>query len=165
MKRDFGQFSAAQHDISNITVAPEKERWMIIVTVGLDGTEVRVAMDPEEKIALLLSRVTALCGKRGTLFNDIGKLRLADTASASGLSDQAAAHLQIEDLFSTEQAVMISVRDHFKVQTRGWASLEKFTEPNQFAGCVGVQVNADGRVVQLDLSCSEIIGETVWLHH
>ena len=116
-------------------------------------------MRPEETVGLLLSRVTATCGERGTLLFNMGELRLRDTARASGLADQAAVHLQIGDTFATERSVLIAVRDHFQIQKDGWGNLEEFTEPGQLAACVGVKVNADGCITEFDLSDSGLTGE------
>jgi hypothetical protein len=139
--------------------ALETEHWMILVTVGLDSTKVRVSVKPEDTIGLLLRCVTAECGKIGTLFNSTGELQLTDTVLASGLSDQAVVHLEIEDPFTTDQSALIAVRDHFNIQDAGWGRLEEFTEPKQLAECFGVEVGADGRVTVLDLSASELTGE------
>jgi hypothetical protein len=132
----------------------ENARWMIIVAVCLDGTEVRVSIEPNETIGLLLSRVTAICGKDGTLFNSMGELRLTDTGRESGLSDQAAVHLQIEDFFAAEKAILIAFRDHFNIQKTGWGSLEEFAKPEEFAKCLsyyGSQCLGGVRVIDLNL--------------
>ena len=72
------------------------EQWTITVSVGLGGTELQVPMEPSERVTLLLSRIAAACGARGTLYSEEGKLRPEDTARASGLSDNALVHLEIE---------------------------------------------------------------------
>ena len=51
-------------------------------------------MEPEEGVGLLLSRVTAVRGNGGTLFNDTVELWLMDTARASELLDPATMHFQ-----------------------------------------------------------------------
>lgn len=78
------------------TLSAGSERWLIIVSVGGDGTEARVFMDPDGRIAELLEHVRGQTGARGTLFGDAGELHATATVRISGLSDQAKVHCAIE---------------------------------------------------------------------
>ena len=137
-------------------------KWSIFVSVGYDGTELKVFMGPEERIKKLKAQVAAEIGEVGKLFRvETGGELLDDQTLVSCLTDKALVWLQPIDELTQTKGGLIAIRDanlSIVANKPGWGNLETFVEMEELVQCEGVTVE-DGHVTELQVACWGLTGE------
>ena len=173
-EHDYYQTSPAQTSPAQTSLAAAGKRlfaaslqtasskWTIFVSVGYDGTELKVFMGPEERIEQLKAQVAAEIGEVGKLFRvETGGELLDDQTLVSCLTDEALVWLQPIDELTQTKGALIAIRDanvSIVANKPGWGNLETFVEMEELAQCEGVTVE-DGHVTQLDFKYWGLTGE------
>ena len=149
----------------NLGADAEGTTWAIVVSVGMDGTEKKVFVQPTDHIAQLKVQVQEELGVSGKMYRtDTEELEelLDDETINSCLVDEALVWLDsLLDEFTAAKEALLAIRDtnaSIIGSKRGWGKLETFTEMDELGHCEGVTVE-DGHVTELEFNGWGLTGE------
>ena len=149
----------------NLGADAEGTTWAIVVSVGMDGTEKKVFVQPTDHIAQLKVQVQEELGVSGKMYRtDTEELEelLDDETINSCLVDEALVWLDsLLDEFTAAKEALLAIRDtnaSIIGSKRGWGKLETFTEMDELGHCEGVIVE-DAHVTKLVFFGWKLTGE------